>query len=924
MTPPPTAVPGLRSLLVLALLLGVVLLPPALRAEFLNFDDNRLFGPDSELAQAGLGGALDPRRTIADVYLPVTHGLMTVERWLGGDGPLFPHLVSFGLHLGMAFALARLLARLGLSVVAATAAAALFAVHPALVESVAWAAGQKDLLSGLFVVATLAVLLGHARGTLATGPALWLGAGCALLAMYSKATAVVLAPGALWLAFSYGRADTRGRWRPAAGVAVAVGLAALHHMGVAAGVGTLAAGGEATARLAQVPGAYLHYVQTAVLPTGLDVMYPEVKTLEAFRAALGPGIALLLGGVVLALATRRRSPGVAAGIGAFALALLPFNTAFPASSIAAADRYLYLALPALAVACVSVPRVGVALTCVLVAPAAYLARDRAHDFERSEVLWTASKLRDDENAVALFNLASARYAQEDRSPDSMLEIVALLERAVEVARYPQHRLRAAKSLAEIADFEVELERAFHFAELAAAAADELDPRQPGALRERLSTHLLAARFARRNEDLDAANRHFEVANTLAPEDPTVLAFGAAKLHAEAMRPDGSVDPRAPQAAAAEALLDRAEAADPESYDVHWTRGLWCRATGRLLESEVALRRAVRIDPRRPEAWIARCDLFLAQPGLAATAENMARQGIAAVGDRASAALQFRLALALGAQGRLDDARQFYESALKLRPHDQRLRTALAAVLSALGVRDLYASPPEVLGRLADRILELDPTNPKGLLIRAVAFRGSKNIPDALVLLERVRADLPNDREVRQLYAECLRDRGWQSWLDESTREISWQYFVRYLAEAPSGMDTQAVHELVLKEWRRQFEAGQAALIDRDIETAERALRSCLTLRPDVAAPNLQLGMALLMRDRESATLEAALQCFDLAAEEQRRAARDSSLPELYALTALLRLGRLDEARTRGAAYLADAGAAADPGVLERIRALLEG
>lgn len=562
---------------------------------------------------------------------------------------------------------------------------------------------------------------------------------------------------------------------------------------------------------------------------------------------------------------------------------------------------------------------------IALAPLAWLAHARAAEFETSERLWTASTQRDGENAVALFNLASARSQQGASSPAALAEIEGLLERAVEVARYPQHRWRAATSLAELAQLDARHARAQQFAELAATAADELDPRQPGALDARLrapprgGARRASQRRSRRGE---AALRRR--AGARAPEHPFVLAFAAAQLHGEAMDPQGNVDPADPRVARAEALLDAAERADPTLYELHWTRGIWRRATGRLLEAEASLRRAVLVDPRRIEAWLARCDLFLAQEGLAATAERLAREGAAAVGEAAAAPLLFRRALALGTLGRLDDARTLYEACHRLRPHDAQIRAGLAAVLASIGVRDLFTASPDALERLGQRIAELDPTNPQGQLIHAVALRGRKQIADALILLEQVRPVLAGDAEVEQLYAETLRDRAWQLSFDESTRAASWPLFRRFVDEAPARVDTEAVRNLLEQEWQRRLSAGQTALIEKDPAPAERALRDCLQLRPEDSAPNLQLGMALLLRDSKLATSEEALRCFELAGEGQRRAGRDMGLAILYQATALKRLGRLDEARRRADAYLASPVVTADAAIAARIRELLDG
>lgn len=932
-TRPSKTVPGRLGVLFLVFVFTATVLGSALRAEFLNFDDDRFFGPRSELAAAGLAGVFDPTRTIAEAYLPVSHAWFWLENQVFA-GPLGPHLLALGLQFLFVVLVARLAVELGLSRRRAVVVAALVAAHPALVESVVWASGQKDLLAGNFVVATLLVLVRHARGEMSTGRAAATAALFTVLAMYAKGTAAVVAPFAAGVAFlAPGRWGTArwgtgrwgtGRWLPALCVVAIAAVASLHHSALAAAAGTMSGGGGLTGRIAQVPGAALHYVTTALWPGNLDGLYPEVKTIEAFRNALVPGSIVVAAWLTAIVALRRRLPLVAGGLAAFAIALLPFNTAWPATSIAAADRYLHLAIPGLAVAFVALPRAGLVAGMIALVPLVLIARDRAAAFESSENLWTASLQRDSENAAALGNLAAARAARGDAEAGAGLrEVEDLLERAVDVARYPQHRWRAAASLADLAERDGRLPRALEYAVRAAQAADEVDPRQPGAFETRLRAHLVAARAARRNDDFAAATRHYEVARELAPEHPFVLAFAASLLHAEAMQKDGTVDPKDPRVAAADRLLDAAERADPSLYEVHWTRGVWRRATGRSLEAEASFRKAIEVDPRRSEAWLARCDLFLAEAGLAATAERIAREGAAVVGEANAAPLLFRRALALGALGQLDDARTLYEACHQLRPNDVQIQAGLAAVLAAIGVRDLYTTSPDVLARLAERIETLDPTNPQGQLVRAVALRGKKQIADALILLEQVRSAMPDDKEVRQLLVETLRDLGWQLWLDESTRVQSWPYFLRFAREAPTGFDTEAVRNLLDTEWQRRLRAGQDALLANDARGAERVLRGCFELFPDRSEPNLQLGMALLLRDPESATLEEALRCFELAADGQRRATRDPGLAVLYQVTALRRLGRFDDAKQRGDVYLAAPRDGTDESVAERIKALLD-
>ena len=84
-------------------------------------------------------------------YWPVTYTSFWLEHKLWGITPFGTHLVNVLLYMVNVLLLWRLLRHL--SVPGAWAVAAVFAVHPMHVESVAWAIGRKDLLSGVFYVA---------------------------------------------------------------------------------------------------------------------------------------------------------------------------------------------------------------------------------------------------------------------------------------------------------------------------------------------------------------------------------------------------------------------------------------------------------------------------------------------------------------------------------------------------------------------------------------------------------------------------------------------------------------------------------------------------------------------------------------------------------------------------------------------------
>ena len=139
-------------------------------------------------------------------YYPLTHSLFWIEHRIWGGETTGYHLLSIILHATSAWLLAILLLRLKCR--APWFAAALWALHPIQVESVAWISEQKNTLSGLFYIgAALAYLhfsglvesAGCSRPVKATyrrkvhSPNLYLLAlGLFLLGLLSKSTVATL------------------------------------------------------------------------------------------------------------------------------------------------------------------------------------------------------------------------------------------------------------------------------------------------------------------------------------------------------------------------------------------------------------------------------------------------------------------------------------------------------------------------------------------------------------------------------------------------------------------------------------------------------------------------------------------------------------------------------------------------------------
>jgi tetratricopeptide (TPR) repeat protein len=160
-------------------------------------------------------------------YYPLLHTFSWLEFPLFGENPLGYHLVNIGVHALNAVLLWRLLRRL--RVPGAAWGAAIFALHPVMVESVAWITEIKNTLSGMFCLAATLAYLRFEDDRRRSSYALALGLfTCAVL---SKTTTAVL-PGVLLVLawWRRGRLDWRRDWLP---VLPFVAVGAVDGVGVA-------------------------------------------------------------------------------------------------------------------------------------------------------------------------------------------------------------------------------------------------------------------------------------------------------------------------------------------------------------------------------------------------------------------------------------------------------------------------------------------------------------------------------------------------------------------------------------------------------------------------------------------------------------------------------------------------------------------
>ncbi len=277
----------IRSVVLVVLTLVVYL--PAMRAGFV-WDDDIMLTKNIVLDEGGLYRTWFTASQFN--YWPVVWTSYWLEHQLWGLDPTGYHVDNILMHVAIAVLVYCVLLRL--RVPGAWLAAAIFAVHPVNVESVAWVTQRKNLLSMLFY---LIAVLNYLRFDSNPRRTTYCAALVAfLLAMLSKGavatTPVVLLLCVWWL---HGTLTRRDCWRSVPFFAVAGLMSCVEiwfQFGRAMGQEAVRNDGIWT-RFVGAGWVVWFYVDKALRPIGLSFVYPRWEIDPSYWLAYVPNLALL-------------------------------------------------------------------------------------------------------------------------------------------------------------------------------------------------------------------------------------------------------------------------------------------------------------------------------------------------------------------------------------------------------------------------------------------------------------------------------------------------------------------------------------------------------------------------------------------------------------------------------------------------------
>ncbi len=694
--------------------------------DFVNYDDG-LYVTDNPHVLAGLswanvGWAFTTERAM---YVhPLTWMSHMLDCDIYGLRPWGHHLTSLIFHALSSVLLFLVLARMTGRTWPAALASALFAVHPLHVESVAWVAERKDVLSMLFWTAGIGAYAWHRsrpslRRYLATAVLFLLGFmskpmvvtfPCVLLLLdyWPLGQVDLAAPGGV-MAKRMARlaVEKIPLFLLTAAMCAVTMIMQMRGKNLAFGAKVPFAG-----RCANAVVVYVLYLVKTVWPSGLAVYYPHPLARPAWQVAAAAVV--LVAVTLLCLRQMRRRPYLIVGWLWYLGTLVPVIELVQAGSFSHADRYTYIPLIGIFIMAAwgldelrqsrRVP--GAVMACAVTAMlAGYVlaAANQTACWKSSETLFRHALDVTADSALARNNLGVALYGRGNQEAAAEQYNRALL---IDPA-YTRSIDNLGVMLFDGRKYEEAMQK--HMEVLA------IDPRFMPAHLNLASSLLKLARY-------DEARAHYEKALEIDPESEHALcglgeywlALGNPGKALDSFETVLKTNPRSREGnmALVEMLAALGKADDASEYyakvlrnnpydaQASYNLGTVLAGMGKTGEAESRYREALRWKPDFPQAHNNLAGI-LAKTGRFDEAVDHYRRAMAA--DSRFADAHNNLASLLATRGNTAEALSQYQQALENDPAYINARLNLANLL-------LQTGQPETALPHLRKVLEIDPEN----------------------------------------------------------------------------------------------------------------------------------------------------------------------------------------------------------------------
>ena len=415
---------------------------PILGHDFTNYDDDEYITGNAWVQQGVTRESLGWAWTSGHVYWqPLTWMSHMLDWQLFGPDASGHHAVSLGFHVANTVLVFLLLARTTGATWRSALVAALFGIHPLRIESVAWAAERKDVLSTFFWLLTTHAWVGWTR---------YAGVGRYLLVVLGLALGLMAKPMLVTLPFTLLLLDywPLGRLRVARDIWPRVReklpllplVAALVVITIAVQRGGATLGSLETypvsVRIANAIVSYVGYLGMTIWPRDLSVLYVHPgNTIPLWKVVSSALVLVLI--TAVALLTRRSRPYLLVGWLWYLGTLVPVIGLVQAGEQAMADRFTYVPLLGIFVAAAwALPQWPILVPAVAAALVAYALYTRAQlpVWRDATTLFAHAVAVDPHNAVAHINLgvALAEKGELDAATRHYEESLRLKPRYAEV------------------------------------------------------------------------------------------------------------------------------------------------------------------------------------------------------------------------------------------------------------------------------------------------------------------------------------------------------------------------------------------------------------------------------------------------------------------------------------------------------------